>query len=302
MYDIIGDVHGEADKLVKLLLKMGYEQKHGFFQHAQRKVIFVGDFINRGPQIKKTIEIIRAMEERGSAYVILGNHELYALLYCLRDKLGKRLSDKPDQHRLSLESTLQEFSTNKKEWKSHLEWLRTLPFFLDLGDIRVVHAAWNQEAVDFLKETASDNHLSRKKLKELGSGNTPEGALFWELCRGVDFVLPKDLLLKDSKGDSHSYFRRKWWLSGEGETFRSLSYDFRYQVPDYQIPRELVQLRVPYPADAPIVFFGHYCIQKSLNIISSNLCCLDSCVRRTGKLIAYRWSGEKVLEKSHLFS
>lgn len=301
MYDIIGDVHGQADVLIDLLSRMGYTKENGYYQHQTRKAIFVGDFINRGPQIKKTIEIVRAMVENRAALAILGNHEVYALLYSLRDKMGKRLSNKPTQHRLNLESTLQEFADYKKEWKSHVEWLRTLPLFLELDGIRVVHAAWNDRAIELIKKIAPDNRFSRKQLKELAKGSDDDGIAFWELCRGAYFNLPDDMLLFDSKGVSHSYFRRKWWESGEDMTFKSLSYDFRFDMPNYQIPREIIDYKEPYPDSAPIVFFGHYCIRKSKNIIKSNLCCVDSCVRKTGKLIAYRWSGEEKLKKSHIF-
>lgn len=301
MYDIIGDVHGQADLLIDLLTRMGYVESGGCYQHQARKAIFVGDFINRGPQIKVTIEIIRNMVEHGAAFAILGNHEVYALLYGLRDKTGKRLSNKPAHHRLNLISTLHEFADYKKEWKSHVEWLRTLPLFLELDGIRVVHAAWNDKSVRLLKSIAPDNRFTRKQLRELAKENSEEGKAFWELCRGVYFTLPKDLLLFDSKGDSHSYFRRKWWKSGKEATFKSLSYDSRFDVPNYQIPVEIADYRDSYPEDAPIVFFGHYCIRKSKNIIKPNLCCVDGCVRKTGKLVAYRWNGEKKLEKTHLF-
>jgi hypothetical protein len=48
MYDLIVDIHGHADQLKKLLFNMGYRNEHGFWNHATRKAIFVGDFIDRG--------------------------------------------------------------------------------------------------------------------------------------------------------------------------------------------------------------------------------------------------------------
>jgi hypothetical protein len=47
-FDIIGDVHGCADKLKGLLHRLQYEQRNGVFQHPRRKAIFVGDLIDRG--------------------------------------------------------------------------------------------------------------------------------------------------------------------------------------------------------------------------------------------------------------
>ena len=81
MYDIIGDVHGQATMLKKLLLQLGYQKADSVYSHPERKAVFVGDFINRGPEIKKTIRIVRSMVESGNALAVLGNHEINAIIY-----------------------------------------------------------------------------------------------------------------------------------------------------------------------------------------------------------------------------
>ncbi len=45
-YDIIGDIHGQADALLALLAKLGYQQQGGTWRHPERRVVFVGDFID----------------------------------------------------------------------------------------------------------------------------------------------------------------------------------------------------------------------------------------------------------------
>ena len=53
MFDIIGDIHGHADKLEELLNNLGYSKLHGVYQHPDnRKVVFLGDYIDRGPKIR----------------------------------------------------------------------------------------------------------------------------------------------------------------------------------------------------------------------------------------------------------
>ncbi len=42
MYDIIGDVHGFAQPLRALLVKLGYQIADGVYRHPTRKVIFLG--------------------------------------------------------------------------------------------------------------------------------------------------------------------------------------------------------------------------------------------------------------------
>ena len=55
-YDIIGDIHGQADKLEALLRTLGYRDTAGAWRHAERRAIFVGDFIDRGPaQVRSVI-------------------------------------------------------------------------------------------------------------------------------------------------------------------------------------------------------------------------------------------------------
>ena len=80
-YDIIGDVHGYADKLEGLLLKMDYELIDGTWQHPDRKAIFVGDLIDRGPRQIDSVMIAKRMVEAGHAYIVMGNHEFNAIAY-----------------------------------------------------------------------------------------------------------------------------------------------------------------------------------------------------------------------------
>ncbi len=81
MYDIIGDIHGHADELIQLLGILGYQKKQGVYEHPERKVIFLGDFIDRGPQIRQVLEIVRPMVEEDKALAVMGNHELNALAF-----------------------------------------------------------------------------------------------------------------------------------------------------------------------------------------------------------------------------
>lgn len=49
-FDIIADIHGQHGKLQALLRKLGYCQKEGAWRHPNRRAIFVGDFVDRGPE------------------------------------------------------------------------------------------------------------------------------------------------------------------------------------------------------------------------------------------------------------
>ena len=60
-FDLIGDIHGYAAPLRRLLGKLGYEEINGCYHNPNRKVVFLGDFIDRGPAIRETLMIVRAM-------------------------------------------------------------------------------------------------------------------------------------------------------------------------------------------------------------------------------------------------
>ncbi len=80
-YDLIGDIHGHADSLEKLLVTMGYTFKHGVYHHPERKVVFLGDFIDRGPKIKRVLDIAMGMVKSENAIAVMGNHEFNALAF-----------------------------------------------------------------------------------------------------------------------------------------------------------------------------------------------------------------------------
>ncbi len=301
MYDIIGDVHGYASLMKKLLLQLGYKKTESGYSHPSRKVIFVGDFVNRGPEIRKTIRIIRRMVENGNALAIIGNHEINSIIYYLKDKDGSPLIKSPGKNFLSLYKTINQFSAYSEEWKSHRDWMMELPLYLDLGEIRVVHACWSEQAIDTIKN-AESNGVSRKSIfrKVYKKPKSQIGKSVLALTKGIDFKLPGDLKIINNKGVSPRSYRMRWWEDPQGKTFEEMSFESKFVLPQYEIPRQIYTLNDTYPSDAPIVFFGHYCRHQGPHIIKPNLCCVDSCVAGTKILTAYQWNGEKELDSNNL--
>jgi serine/threonine protein phosphatase 1 len=68
-YWFIGDIHGEIGLLDSLL--------EAIYQHKPREIIFMGDYIDRGPHSKEVVE--RLMELEVPATCLMGNHELMML-------------------------------------------------------------------------------------------------------------------------------------------------------------------------------------------------------------------------------
>lgn len=111
---------------------MGYQETNGVLRHPEgRCVVFLGDFIDRGPEIRRTLEIVRGMVEAGSALAVMGNHELNALHYTtpdpvLREEDGgpKWLRSHSESHRRQFEETVRQLGADLDVW---LAWIRTLP-------------------------------------------------------------------------------------------------------------------------------------------------------------------------------
>lgn len=143
MYDLIGDIHGYADELLQLLKKLGYRQDHGVYAHPERKVIFLGDFIDRGPKIREVLDIVRPMVEQETALAVMGNHELNALAYHTTDPAnpGEFLRPHSPKNKKQHQQTLDQLK--EADRASYLDWFRALPLWLDLDGLRVVHACWD---------------------------------------------------------------------------------------------------------------------------------------------------------------
>ena len=81
--DVIGDIHGYAGHLRRLLAVLGYDETEGVYRHrqGQRQVVFLGDLIDRGPNQIEVLTIVRRMVEAGTAKIVMGNHEFNAIAY-----------------------------------------------------------------------------------------------------------------------------------------------------------------------------------------------------------------------------
>ncbi len=298
-YDIIGDVHGQAKELVALLKKMGYSKTQGVWDHNTRKAVFVGDFISRGPNSRKVISIVRDMVNNHSAHAILGNHELNAIAHFTRNKQGRPFRLATGSNKKILDRLKAEFSDNPLLFKDTIKWLRRLPFFLDFGAIRVVHAYWSHENRALITHKMEKNRLTKALLDEIYTVKSDFGDAVRQTTRGVELRLPRDLIIKDDKNIRRTNFRIKWWERPEGKTFNDLNYGNKFVLPNYTVPPELLFPFKVYSPGEPIVFVGHYCIDTGPLIPTENVCCVDNCIANGGKLAAYRWNGESTLQEAN---
>lgn len=297
MYDVIGDIHGHASELEGLLRKLGYRERHGAYRHSERQALFVGDFIDRGPEIGRALAISRDMVEAGSARAVLGNHEWNALGFHTRDPdaPGKYLRRRDRSRRRQHHSTLTQLKA--AELRSHLSWFRTLPVALEIGGLRVVHACWDAAAVHVV-EAAWRRHggLTDALLVE---GHDRESLLYAALevlLKGKEMTLPSGVAFTDKDGAIRHASRVRWYLAPQGQTARSYALPSYSGIPASELPAKTVAEAAPYPADAPPCFFGHYWLfDRDPRPLAPNLACLDYSVAAGGFLCAYRFDGETKL-------
>jgi len=163
-YDIIGDIHGYADRLRNLLKLMGYSERNGAWRHPERRAVFVGDLIDRGSQQLETVRLVRAMVETGSAQIVLGNHEFNAVAYATPSPSGggycrPHNTKNNDQHK----EFLAEVEFGSPLHRSIIGWFMEIPLWLDLGGVRVVHACWSNPHMEHLQnQFAAGNKLSEQ--------------------------------------------------------------------------------------------------------------------------------------------
>ncbi len=295
MHDIIGDIHGHARPLVQLLEKLGYTRHNRGYRHPERQAIFLGDFIDRGPHIREALEIVRPMIDSGAALAVMGNHELNALAFHTPhpDMPGEHLRPHNEKNSHQHAETLRQVPAG--ELASYLKWFRTLPLWLDLDGLRVVHACWDDTRMAKISGPITDDFLY--------SACSPHGSMFEPvevILKGKEIRLPPGAVFRDKDGHERSHTRVKWYDPPKGHTYRTYAMATDPIVSDEPLSEEVVQAAVPYPADAKPVFVGHYWLMGSRpELLRANVACVDWSVAKGGFLCAYRWDGERQLRANN---
>ncbi len=170
--DIIGDVHGCFDELGELLEKLGcVPQADGRFAPTEgRKLVFVGDLVDRGPRIPETVRLVMDLTAAGHALCVPGNHDIKFM----RAVFGKKV-----QVNHGLADSLEQFKAYEEHHpgftRAAAEWIDKLisHYVLDDGKLVVAHAG--------MKES----------MQGRGSGAVRQFALYGETTGETDeFGLP----------------------------------------------------------------------------------------------------------------
>ena len=299
MYDLIGDIHGYGLKLEALLKKLNYEKINGVYKHPDRKVFFLGDYIDRGPEIPLTLSIVRSMVESGNALAIMGNHELNALAF-ETEVDGKALRPHTSSNQNQYSATLNQFESDRASLDSYLNWFYTLPLFYESEFFRAIHACWDQEIIKDLSNILVDNKLNESLLINAFDPGHNLFHLVETSLKGKEVDLPSGVTFKDKDGKKRNRIRIKWWLDPENKTLKDLALPYLDSIPDQVLNLNKKQVGSIYFEDQKPVFFGHYWLKGKPIIQSPNVCCLDYSVAKSGYLTCYRYDDEQLLDPSKL--
>ncbi len=198
---IIGDVHGHYKGLMRLLEAIAPTQND--------QVYFLGDLIDRGPQSAQVVDFVK----ESSYQCLLGNHEQMLLSI-----LTRRIPTPTVQAWLygggqATVASYQEATIPH----DHLDWLNTLPTYIDLGDIWLVHAGVDP-LIPLIEQTANELCWVRDEFHSLEKPYFPDKLII--TGHTITFTLPgvSPGELAQGQGwldiDTGAYHPRSGWLTG----------------------------------------------------------------------------------------
>ncbi len=300
-HDLIGDVHGCAHTLERLLEQLGYSKRMGVYEHPSRQAIFLGDIIDRGPRIREALHRVRDMVDRGSARIVMGNHEYNALGYCTRARPGSgrtHLREHNERHSRLIRETLEQFDHYDHEWHEFLDWFYEIPLFLETEQFRVVHACWDDQLIRQFQQKHPTGCIDEEFLHASAAQGSFAGKVMDRLLRGTDMKLPDDWSMTGRDGFTRRFFRTKFWARNP-QTYGDVVFQpdpLPVEIASRPLSEKDRAQLLSYPSDAPPVFVGHYWRTGKPAPVAENVACLDYSAVKYGKLVAYRMDGEQVID------
>ncbi|PHP66832.1 metallophosphoesterase [Zhengella mangrovi] len=289
--DIIPDIHGQHAKLMTALDALGWRRTPAGWIHPDpdRSIVFLGDFIDRGPNNEAVIRTVRDLIDAGKARAVMGNHELNAIHYHTVNPVdGEPLRLHSQKNEKQHGSFLAEFPFDSAKAKEAIGWMRGLPLFLEDDGFRAVHASWMTPTIDRLRDLTTTGVLSEEQFIEAATTDNELFHLVEATTKGPEGRLPDGHSFEDKDGQLRHHVRLQWWKA-DAATWR----DIAMSVPDPAVlpdePLTGTLLEQTYAAGDRPVFFGHYWLTGDPVLQAHNALCLDYSAGKDGPLVTYEW-------------
>lgn len=140
----VGDTHGDLEVSEKVI---------GNYLNAENKIVFLGDYVDRGPKSKENVDFLlkKKIEEPKSIYLLQGNHEGYPYINFAQASFWARLSE--------------------KEYNFYRRVFQHLPLAVSIREVLALHGAFpNVESL----EQINDIEPGSKKWKQITWGDFVE--------------------------------------------------------------------------------------------------------------------------------
>ena len=171
---VIGDVHGCYNELKELITILETE---GEYNKETDKLVFLGDYIDRGSDSRKVIEFIRNLQKSNDKIIaLMGNHE---------DMLIDYLNNRSDNWTWNGHTdTLDSYKGFDKQFKDDVKWIKSLPLYHEDKYFIYVHAGidpyksmkkQNRDTLLWVREPFIYN--GKKYDKQVIFGHTPTAHL-----------------------------------------------------------------------------------------------------------------------------
>ena len=258
--DIVGDVHGEIEALRDLLGHLGYDDEGS--HPVGRRLVFLGDLTDRGPDSPAVIDLVKRLVEENHAQCVLGNHDLNILLgdkkhdnhWFFGEEWSLDNSDEPTPAVLADDDIK----------KTVIEFFQTLPLALERNDVRVVHACWDDSMIEIARQSSNVLELYGQHESQISADHNARPDLD-EIDKGLELQNCNPVKVLSSGRERHV------------EVPFEASGKLRYE--------ERVRWWEDYDAESFCVF-GHYSNYRRVMSLSSRAICADFAV-------AKRWQERK---------
>lgn len=268
----IGDIHGQYRKLCVLL-----EHLDTLYQRDDRILIFVGDLIDNQPgaQINHlaVLERVRAEVASGHAICLMGNHEFNAVGWAMRHPLSAQpLRPHSQNNRRQHQAFLADVVEDTPSHNFWIDWFKTLPLFVDYGDIRAVHACWEEQTMTRLRPWLDEqNRLKPESWVDAFDKQHPLFRMIETVLKGPELSLPAGFSFVDKTGVERRHIRVRWWRD-DAKTYRQIAQvqpEMVSRIPDIPLSRTLLDR-----TDVPVVI-GHYTLSGEPHTLSDRVVCVD---------------------------
>ena len=253
--DIVADIHGEIEAVRALLSWLGYDER-GWHPEG-RRLVFLGDLTDRGPDSPAVVALVRGLVEAGFAQCVLGNHELNLLRG--QEKHGNAWFLGKSE---SLDRTgriIPQVPADEGTRAEILRFFRQLPLALEREDLRVVHACWDSAMVDLARDAADVLDLYDRSVHRIREDLAARGVTEdFEVRFTLQNRNPVKVLATGHERPTAEPFeaggrlrdreRVRWWEDYADDTFCVFGHYWRTPVPNARKTQRLFDADPPHAA------------------------------------------------------